>query len=326
MDDAPPKLGTPGLADPLLALLAEVLDDLERTRIANENRLRQLTRTEEDSDGVTRGLGLFTDDPAVARIASVVHNLAKLEREVELGLARQLRVHPLGPWTKRTLGLGPKQGPRLLAAIGDPYWNYLHDRPRTVSELWAYCGYHVLPASQAVTDTQDDVAGGSSLHPGQTPVDSHTPCARVSKLGDPDHGGADPHASAVGVAPSRAKGQRANWSANAKMRTYLAAEACMKGLRKPCQRADGDDYAVHVEGCTCFPYRLVYDAARVKYADALHKVECKRCGPSGKPAAIGSPLSAGHKHARALRVVSKEILKDLWREAATIHASQYQSN
>ena len=54
------------LADPSLMLAADVVDDLERVRIANENRLRQLTRAEVDSDGEERGFGLSADHPDVA--------------------------------------------------------------------------------------------------------------------------------------------------------------------------------------------------------------------------------------------------------------------
>jgi hypothetical protein len=67
------------------------------------------------------------------------------------------------------------------------------------------------------------------------------------------------------------------------------------------------------------PYREIYDGGRTKYADAVHQVECKRCGPAGLPAQPGSALSDGHKHARALRLVSKTILRDLWREAKRLH-------
>lgn len=42
-------------------------------------------------------------------------------------------------------------------------------------------------------------------------------------------------------------------------------------------------------------------------------------GPAGKPAPTGSPLSTGHQHARALRLVAKTVLRDLWREARRIH-------
>jgi hypothetical protein len=60
------------LADPILQLLADILDDTEKMRVANENRLRQLTRAETDSDGEERGFGLTLDHPAVARIAATV--------------------------------------------------------------------------------------------------------------------------------------------------------------------------------------------------------------------------------------------------------------
>ena len=251
------------LSDPMLALLADILDDLERTRIANENRLRQLTRTATDKDGHDRGFGLTVDMPEVATVAAVVESISALERQATLTLKRGLRTHRLGPWVKATVGVGEKQGARLLAAIGDPYWNTLHDRPRTVSELWAFSGYHVL------------------------------------RGGDPGHIVHDTHEPFAGVAPSRTKGQKSNWSSAAKMRAYLVAEACMK------QRTS--------------PYRVVYDVTRAKYADAVHGLNCRRCGPAGKPALVGSALSDGHKHARALRAVAKEVLRDLWRESKRLH-------
>lgn len=202
------------LSDPTLNLLAEVVDDLERTRIANENRLRQLTRDEADKDGLERGFGLTLDHPDVARLAGIVDGVAALEHQAVLNLARQLRAHPLGAWIKAQVGIGAKQGARLLAAIGDPYWNTLYDRPRTVSELWAYCGLHVLPASQTAADLQTAFADGAQI--------SH-----------PDHPFADAQNGLVGVAAKRRKGQRANWSTTAKMRAYLVASSCIKKAASP---------------------------------------------------------------------------------------------
>ncbi|WP_130291689.1 hypothetical protein [Pseudonocardia sediminis] len=268
------------LADPLLALAADVLDDLERVRIANENRLRQLTRDEADADGEERGFGLTLDHPDVKRLDALVAALAKAEHDAELNLKRQLRQHPLGPWVKQARGVGEKQAARLLASIGDPYWNDLHQRPRTVSELWAYAGYHVLSARPTTYDAQVRSASG------------------VSTGGGPSQAPSDLQRSDAGVAASRARGQRANWSADAKMRAHLVAVSIVK--------AGG-------------PYREVYDEGRAKYADAVHQVECKRCGPAGKPALPGSLISAGHQHARALRLVAKAVLKDLWREARRLH-------
>lgn len=231
----------------MLALLADVLDDLERTRIANENRLRQLTRDEDDSDGINRGFGLTADQPQVASVQALVDGLVHMEHQATLALQRAVRLHPLGVWIKATSGVGEKQGARLLAAVGDPYWNALHDRPRLVSELWSYCGY-----------------------------------------GD-------------AAAQVRRRGYKSNWSATAKMRAHLVAVSCIKNANSP--------------------YRMTYEAARAKYADAIHRADCLRCGPSGKPALAGSPLSAGHQHARALRAVSKAILRDLWATARDLHGA-----
>ena len=230
------------LRDPVLGILADVLDDLETVRIANENRVRQLTRTEEDSDGEERGHGLTLDNPMVKKLVTSVESLAQAEKDATANLQKAMKAHPLGPWVKSQAGVGEKQAARLLATIGDPFWNDLHNRPRTVSELWAFCGY-------AVHD---------------------------------------------GHAQARRRGERSNWSADAKMRTYLIAVSCVK------QSAEKSKY------------RRVYDEGRAKYADAVHPHDCKRCGPAGKPALAGSPLSAGHQHNRAIRLISKELLKDLW--------------
>ena len=296
-DQAPPaanlltaSMEAPLLADPLLTLSADVLSDLEKVRIANENRLRQLTRSAEDSDGETRGFGLDEAHPDVARLAALVGMLAEAEHKATLNLQRVMRKHPLGPWVAAQKGIGEKQGARLLAAIGDPYIRpeitredgaVEPSRPRLVSELWAYCGYHVVPASQSGCDAQSTFVGGEL------------------NGSDPGHGTGEAPARIAGVAPKRQRGQHANWSAAAKMRAFLVAESCIKQSGTP--------------------YRAVYDATRAKYADALHAVECIRCGPKGKPAPIGSALSDGHKHARALRAVAKEVLRDLWREARRIH-------
>lgn len=272
---------------------ADFLLDIERLRMATENRLRQYARPKDqpDKDGRRRGFGwslsqsAITRDTAVALIDLKCDSLVLaeigiekaprprpprdkegqlpergccLEHAAERRLARELRTHPLGPWVKAQRGIGEKQGPRLIGAIGDPYMRPAYrlpdgtveaPRPRTPYELFAYCGMHV--------------------------VDGH--------------------------APKRARGNPSNWSADARTRAHLVAESCLKGLRKPCESIEGAGYAVHVEGCACFPYRLLYDQYREKIADR--------------------ELTAGHKLNMALRRVAKEILLDLWREAKRIHES-----
>lgn len=269
-----PKLESLGLDDPFLRLAADVLDDLERVRIANENRLRQLTRSVEDVDGEERGFGLDLSHPDVARLAALVDALKTAEHQAELNLAQLLKKHPLWPWMKTRKGIGPKQGARLLAAIGDPYWNATDDIPRRVSDLWSYCGYG-------------------------------------------DH-----------QAQVRRKGVKSNWSADAKKRLYLIAESCKKSRCKACvaqgKTREGSAWIPPSPDCTCLAdgctYRAVYDAAKIRYADAVHTTECARCTGKGQPPAEpGTPMKDGHREGCATRAVSKQILKDLWIEARRLH-------
>jgi hypothetical protein len=269
----------PPIADSLLEIRSAIVDDLEKVLIAQENRLRQMTRTASDSDGRQRGFGLPPDHADVRRLALN----CDVQRE-ELGEAiRDLewRIHrnPLYPWIKAQKGIGDKQGARLLAAIGDPYWHVRQDRPRTVSELWAYSGLHTLPLDQTTRDTQvRPVEGGDPGHPDQRRDDTHS--------------------SDIRIAAKRQRGHKLNWSVIARMRVHLVAESCIK--------ANG-------------PYRAIYDGRRDRTEQKLHEVKCLRCGPSGKPALPGSPWSKGHQHQDALRILAKEVLKDLWKAAREIH-------
>jgi hypothetical protein len=104
--------------------------------------------------------------------------------------------------------------------------------------------------------------------------------------------------NSVGVAAKRRKGQRANWSTVAKMRAYLIAESCMKQRRSP--------------------YRGLYDRRKAATADRIHRVPCPQCDGKGATA-DGTPWRDGHRHADALRIVAKAILRDLWLAARDIH-------
>lgn len=245
--DTQATLAPGGIYNAYLCLLSDMLDDLEATRISNENRVRMLTRDQADSDGLMRGLGLDARSPEVASALAMVEGIKALEHKAELDLKRQFRKHPLYKYTSTLVGLGDKQTARLLAVIGDPYWNDLYERPRTVSELWAYSGYSVV------------------------------------------NGGAQ----------RRARGVKSNWNDKARSRGFLIAQSCIKNANSP--------------------FRKVYDDARTQYADAVHGSDCVRCGPAGKPALAGSPLSLGHQHQRALRRVTKEVLKTLWLASRELH-------
>jgi len=249
--ERPLPTASASLADPFLALAADVLDDAERNRISNQNRLRQLTRSETDSDGEERGFGLDESHPDVARLAALVDMLAKIEHQAGLNLNRLLRQHPLGPWVQAQKGVGEKQGARLLAVIGDPYVNEQTGEARMVSQLWAYCGHGDPARRRAKGMTQAD----------------------LFRLGNPV----------------------------AKSRTWLIACAVLK--------AQG-------------PLSSVYYDRKAATEGRLHVAPCVRCGPSGRPAQDGSPWSDAHRHADALRVTGKAMLKGLWLEARRIHEDQ----
>lgn len=262
-----PTAPAPVLVDHHLAVLANRVNDLENFRKASANQLEVLTRVGEDKDGAERGYGLPSGHPAVVQSQAIVDAIKKIEDQTVRELEKKLKKTPMGPWILAQKGLGPKTIARLLAATGDPYWNSLHDRPRTVSELWSFCGYR----------------------PGQ----------------------------------KKAKGEKVNWSPEAKMRAHLLMDPIKKMLSKPCHSVKGDKgeylYAVHVDGeCACSPYRVLYDQARDKYRDTVHQEDCVRCGPAGKPALAGSARSAKHQDSMAYRLVKKAILRDLWREAARL--------
>ena len=130
----------------------------------------------------------------------------------------------------------------------------------------------------------------------------------------------------------RQKGVKSNWSAVAKSQAYLIAESCTKQTCTACRRqsaekkANGDGtlgWTPPPADCTCAdvsPYRAVYDQYRVAHAESVHTDPCAQCGPAGKPAQPGSPLSMGHRKARAVRYVAKRILRDLWREARRVQS------
>lgn len=103
-----------------LADLAKMLDDVERVRIMNSNRIAAHERE-------------FGSSPPHLQVLQ--ERLAAVEHETVLELQRAWRRHPLAAWAKLYVGVGEKSIARLLGTIGDPA-----DRPN-VAKLWQYCGH-----------------------------------------------------------------------------------------------------------------------------------------------------------------------------------------
>lgn len=100
-----------------------------------------------------------------------------------------------------------------------------------------------------------------------------------------------------GYAPGqkRQKGVKSNWNASAKMRAFLVAEKCVEaGIRKQDGCDDSDGYDLD-HRTAISPLGAVYLARRTHTA-ATHP-----------------EWTRGHSQNDALRIVAKEILKDLWR-------------
>lgn len=104
------------------------------------------------------------------------------------------------------------------------------------------------------------------------------------------------------VAPRHTRGARSNWSSDARKRTFLVARACRIAVRGEKGR-----------------YRLFYEDARVRYEHAVHASPCAMCGVRGQRAEIGTALRPCHQDARAMRIVCKEILRDLYNASRLWH-------
>lgn len=287
----------------IITRLCDIFDDMEHVVIANANRVRSLTQG---------GLG-ETSETRLLR--DTVDVLRRQQDVVELELKRALRKHPLAPWLKSITGVGEKQGARLLGALGDPYWNsYSHKsdckcgncpdpagRPRRgPAELWAYCGLHTLPIDQPAADVLTHRVDGNT-------TGSHV-----------DHASHDAQAVGINVAARKQRGQRANWNATAKMRVYLIAEKCVMNTGEPYVITKGKRAGQTVQ-CARSQYRDIYDKRKENTIGRVHAALCYRCGPKDHPAKPGTPWSDAHRHADALRIVSKRILRDMWRESKRLH-------
>ena len=248
-NDPSSRLAYP-IADPMLFTLAQTLQEYETLRIAEEHRLRIFSTPSDvpDEDGVCRGFGYAEDSNEVQVVKGLIDPLKDLEHRTVLSLQKRMRVNPIWPYFKDVKGVGEKTLARLMACIGDPYLRPLDDgsyEPRTVSQLWAYCGMHTMP----------------------------------NKDGEI-------------IAAKRMKGVQANWNTEAKTRLFLLSQNLLRqGIRKD---KDGNQYAVTEYG------QLYLD--RRAHTAVTH--------PEWNP---------GHGLNDALRIMGKELLKQLWRAAREIH-------
>jgi hypothetical protein len=100
------------------------------------------------------------------------------------------------------------------------------------------------------------------------------------------------HVADGGEAPRHRRGEQSNWNSKAKTRLYVMAEPVLKH-----------------QG----PLTDVYYTAKEKAAAAKHATLCAGCKSDA-----GSPLKPAHAHARAMRALMKEILRQMWQEMRNV--------
>ncbi|MCU4183994.1 hypothetical protein K6U06_06455 [Acidiferrimicrobium sp. IK] len=283
-----------------LKVWAEMFHDAQQARIRSANRISNAP--------------VFPD-----LFASELAEAEKTEHRIRLALRRQYRrAAPAGviAWQKESKGIGEDILARLLGHLGHPrvatpsHWEgsgderkLVPDPPfaRTVGELWQFCG-HGRPGRPSKGMSAEELFAlgnpqlkmlvhvlaecaikqpGRSLACAQASVDPHDRSGAGDLL-DPGQRRPDAHMSSAGVDPS---------------------------TTPPIERP------TPTGGSGVWPYRQVYEQRRTATVDRAHQAPCVRCGPSGHPAAAGTPWSAGHQHADALRIVGKEILRDIWKAA-----------
>lgn len=136
------------MTDTLLTIrtLGQLLDDLERVRIMNSNRIAAIEREHGE---------------APPHLAFTNERVREVEHEAVLELQRAWRKHPLAPWAKAIPGCGEKLIARLIAEIGDPADPERRPNP---GKLLAYCGHGDPHRKRAKGMTQEEAFALGNPH------------------------------------------------------------------------------------------------------------------------------------------------------------------
>lgn len=297
---APHLLAVPDLSGfHELRIWAESFEDTQRARIACENRMLR---------------GGVAPDLFVGQIEA----LKAAEHQVKLGLVRcYRRVTPTGiqAWAKSQFGIGktsPHMLARLLGALGHPriatpyHWEGEGaDRKlvadlvfeRSVRQLWSYCGHGDADRKKRKGMSADEAfaLGNPRCKMLVHLLAEATMKCRVEPThgADANEGTADPTTSPEQPSGgSSAKGTPAARDTS----TEPTEEPIASAFPAPSAGQPTSSAKASVEPADR-RYRVIYDQARLRYAEH-------------------DDWSDGHKHNAALRLVAKEILRDLWTASA----------
>lgn len=282
-----------------LRIWAECYEDAQRARIACANRMER---------------GGLPPDVFATQLAT----LKDAEHELGLGMRRcYRRVVPAGvrEWQRSTFGIGEHLLARLLGVLGHPriatpfHWEgegsdrvLVADEmfERTVRQLWTYCGHgEALRRRKGMTAEEAFGLGSprakmlvhllaeASI---KCRVEPTATSETRTRSADPTSSPAPPIAGAPASADSAAQDPSPDASKSSPQAKPVAAR------RDPS--ADQPELEPNAKAPTADRrYRHVYEERRAHTAQTH---------PEWTP---------GHSHNDALRVVGKEILRDLWRAA-----------
>lgn len=257
--------------------LGRLLDDLERVRIMNSNRIGALERSYGE---------------ALPHLEEIATPLNQAEHLAELELIRAWRKHPLAPWAKEVRGLGEKSIARLIAEIGSP-------------AIGSKGHWETSKSNGSIGDS--DTQGAEDPDQAIDPTDDQTPDAKKNREWIIDEhfertvsqlwaycGVGDPARSRIPKGAVQSDLLRRG-KPRAKKQLYLIATGLLKsGIRG---------------GEPISPWGEFYMRARRKYADRVHDEPCAPCH-----AGAGDPWKPGHQHMAALRLMEKELLKEMWKQ------------
>lgn len=262
----------------------------------------------------------------------------KAEANLRLAMVRQLRVtapKALLDWQKASGGIGESTLARLLGAVGHPviatpfHWQgvgpkreLVADLPflRTLRQLWQFCGHGDPSRSKRSRgmSAEEVAAAGKPMAKMLVHLMAESAIKQPQRCWTAGLGGHWKDLDLGAAQPSGDSQLRSGGSEPSDPASIDSASAVVPAAPDlPLARAPkGGATAIAGSARTIWAYRQAYELRRDATVYRTHAAECVRCGPAGRPAAEGSPWSAAHQHADALRVVGKEVLRDLWRVAS----------
>lgn len=253
---------------------AESYEDAQNARIRCSNRI---------------GAGADAEE-----FAPQLEAMRDAEHQFKLGMVRSYRrvvPAPIIAWQKATFGIGEHLLARLLGAVGHPliatpyHWEgegkkreLVADPPfeRSLRQWWSYCGY-----GDATRKKRKGMSAEEAFALGN-------PRAKMLT-----------HLLAEAAMKCRVEPIQAS-EATTRTADPLASVSAQASLESQWTRGGGNSLgrarpslASHPPSGPSKHLRLVYDAGRVKYADR-------------------EDWTLGHQHNAALRLVAKQLLRELW--------------